>query len=227
MLKRKILIIEDAVDLGKAVGSALSKDYHVEIVNKGDEALSVIPNVKPDLILLDINLPGLDGFSIARSVRTAEIETKIIAMTARDGISDKLKGFELGFDDYVTKPFDMRELMARIRVVLDRDKVDESKCYSFKGITIDPRSRTVRLKNNEIDLTKLEFDLLYLLAFNSPAVVEQATIIDTLWDDDADLVDPPVRSHIKYLRKMIGDKDYTIIKTIPGVGYKIEEVKEC
>lgn len=228
MDKKRVLIVEDATTLARAVMTKLTDlGFVVEHVDDGKAALEMLSKNEFDLILLDLNIPKLDGFDVANAVKELGYSVRIIAVTARDSINDKLKGFDLGFDDYVVKPFDMRELIARINAVLRNGMVKDDQCYQVAGLRVNIGTRIINKDNEmEIKLTKLEFDLLHLLLDRSPAVVTNDEIIEQLWGDD-DNWDPPVRSHIKNLRKKLGDNDFTIIKTVPGVGYKIDNAIEC
>lgn len=227
-MKERILIVEDASSLADAVALKLKNEgYDAVIASDGPKALEILSNGGISLVLLDINIPKLNGFKVAEAIRELGYQCKIIAVTARDGIDDKLKGFDLGFDDYIVKPFDMREMMARIRAV-NRTQLDvQTTCYKVRGLSVDIGARKIMNDKEEVQLTKLEFDLFHLLLQNAPSVVETTQIIEGLWADDADLVTPPIRSHIKNLRRKIGDEDFSLIITVPGVGYKIEEDVEC
>lgn len=227
-MNKRILIAEDATVLANAVKKQLENSgFEVEHAPDGKVALQMLSEGHFDLMILDINMPQLNGFEVADAVKELGYDLNIIALTARDGMQDKLSGFERGFDDYMTKPFDTRELIARINAILRRKGTDQPKKLCAGDIVVDIPARLVTRKKEEVGLTKLEFQLLLLLMSRSPAVVENSEIIDNLWDDDVSTSEPPVRSHIKNLRKKLGDDDFSLIVTIPGVGYKISNVEEC
>ncbi len=227
-MNKRILIAEDATVLANAVKKQLENSgFEVEHAPDGKAALQMLSEKNFDLMILDINMPQLNGFEVADAVKELGYDLNIIALTARDGMQDKLAGFERGFDDYMTKPFDTRELIARINAILRRKGTDQPKKLCSGDILVDIPARLVTRKGKEIGLTKLEFQLLLLLMTKSPAVVENSEIIDNLWDDDESTSEPPVRSHVKNLRKKLGDDDFSLIVTIPGVGYKISNVEEC
>jgi len=229
-MKEKILIVEDARSLADAVSLKLKNEgFDVVTAYDGSEALDFLSKGEFSVVLLDINIPKLNGFEVAEAIKELGYKCKVIALTARDGIEDKLKGFDLGFDDYMVKPFDMRELVARVKAVNRQSSTNNiaDTCFHVRDLRIDVNSRKVLKDSKEVQLTKLEFDLFCILLQNSPSVVETTHIIDTLWGDDGDLLTPPIRSHIKNLRRKIGDEDFSLIITIPGVGYKIEESVEC
>lgn len=221
----KILIVEDTTELCDSMASVLTDaSYTVDKAYDGKEGLTMATVNIYDLVVLDINLPEYSGFDIAKELKEGE-DTKhipVIAVTARYELDDKLKGFKIGFDDYITKPFEMKELVARVDAVIRRSKPNKSMVLEVGDIQLDPQKRIVTRKGKEIELTKIEFNILEFLLRNKSLIVTNEQMIESIWGEDSDLLDPPVRSHIKNLRKKIGDDDFTIIKTIPGVGYKID-----
>lgn len=218
----KLLIVEDNNDIRSALKMGLENaGYTVDEAADGSEGLSLAQINEYDLILLDINLPEKDGYAIVSRIRDENTEVPVIALTARDALNDKLHGFDSGFDDYVTKPFELAELLARVNAFIRRSKPNKDLVLVYKSIELDPAKRWVKVDKDEVTLTKIEFNMLEYLLRNKGMVVNSAELIEHIWGEDADLLDPPIRSHIKNLRKKIGDKDLTIIQTIPGVGYKI------
>lgn len=221
----KVLIVEDTTELCDSMASVLTdSSYTVDKAYDGKEGLTMATVNIYDLVVLDINLPEYSGFDIAKELKESE-ETKhipVIAVTARYELDDKLKGFEIGFDDYITKPFEMKEFVARVDAVIRRSKPNKSMVLEVDDIQLDPQKRIVTRKGKEIELTKIEFNILEFLLRNKSLIVTNEQMIESIWGEDSDLLDPPVRSHIKNLRKKIGDDDFTIIKTIPGIGYKID-----
>ncbi|MFI5180663.1 MAG: response regulator transcription factor [Thermoanaerobaculia bacterium] len=219
----RIAVVEDDDDLAYTLTYNLKKDgrYEVERYAGGLVALDALMAQPPDLVVLDLNLPDVDGLTICRELRKSE-ETRripILMLTARVEERDKLLGFELGADDYVTKPFSMKELMARIAAHLRRAGSTENgeDVYENGHLKID-RSRHLVLRDGKtVHLTKKEFDLLWLLIRSAGRVVSRETILSRLWDYAADIETRTVDVHIRSLRKKIGED---LIETVVGVGYK-------
>ncbi|MBN2100576.1 response regulator transcription factor [Candidatus Dojkabacteria bacterium] len=219
----KILLVEDSKELLEAMAQALiDEGYTVDQAQDGNKGYEYAMVNGYDILILDLNLPNKSGYEIAKAFRKDNSTTPIMAVTARDALPDKLKGFDLGFDDYLTKPFEIPELMARVRALIRRSKPNKKKVIETHNLKIDSQSRKVMEGKKEIDLTKTEFNILEYLVRHQGLVVENGKLIEAIWGEDADLLDPPVRSHVKNLRKKIGDDNMTIIKTVPGVGYIIE-----
>ena len=219
----RIVVVEDDEDLAFTLIYNLKKDgrYEIERFAGGLVALDELLVRPPDLIILDLNLPDVDGLTICRELKKHE-ETRrvpIIMLTARVEERDKLLGFELGADDYVTKPFSMRELLARIAAHLRRTGVPQSPddVYDDGRLRIDRARHTVESEGSAVHLTKKEFDLLWLLIRSGGRVVSRETILSRLWDYAADIETRTVDVHIRSLRKKIGDH---VIETVVGVGYK-------
>jgi DNA-binding response OmpR family regulator len=219
----RIAVVEDDEDLAFTLVYNLKKDgrYEIERFAGGLVALDELLVRPPDLIVLDLNLPDVDGLTICRELKKHE-ETRrvpIIMLTARVEERDKLLGFELGADDYVTKPFSMKELLARIAAQLRRTALPQSPddVYDDGRLRIDRARHTVECEGNAVHLTKKEFDLLWLLIRSGGRVVSRETILSRLWDYAADIETRTVDVHIRSLRKKIGDR---VIETVVGVGYK-------
>jgi DNA-binding response OmpR family regulator len=219
----RIAVVEDDDDLAFTLTYNLKKDgrYEVERYAGGLVALDALMARPPDLVLLDLNLPDVDGLTICRELRKGDETRKIpiLMLTARVEERDKLLGFELGADDYVTKPFSMKELLARVAAHLRRASFPESAEDVFErgSLRID-RARHLVLRDGEpVHLTKKEFDLLWLLIRSGGRVVSRETILSRLWDYAADIETRTVDVHIRSLRKKIGEE---MIETVVGVGYK-------
>ncbi len=219
----RIAVVEDDDDLAFTLTYNLKKDgrYEVERFAGGLVALDALIARPPDLVLLDLNLPDVDGLTICRELRKGDETRKIpiLMLTARVEERDKLLGFELGADDYVTKPFSMKELLARVAAHLRRaGSPDSAEDVFERGPLRVDRARHVVLRDGEpVHLTKKEFDLLWLLIRNGGRVVSRETILARLWDYAADIETRTVDVHIRSLRKKIGDE---MIETVVGVGYK-------
>jgi DNA-binding response OmpR family regulator len=219
----RIAVVEDDDDLAFTLVYNLKKDgrYEVERYAGGLVALDALMAHPPDLVLLDLNLPDVDGLTICRELRKGDETRKIpiLMLTARVEERDKLLGFELGADDYVTKPFSMKELLARVAAHLRRagSPASEEDVFERGPLRID-RARHLVLRDGEpVHLTKKEFDLLWLLIRNGGRVVSRDTILARLWDYAADIETRTVDVHIRSLRKKIGEE---MIETVVGVGYK-------
>jgi two-component system response regulator ArlR len=219
----KILIVEDSKQLCQGIEAGfIQEGFKVETALDGKLGYQKAMVNSYDTIILDLNLPYKDGLEIASQVRQEDTDTPIIALTARDKLTDKIKGFDTGFDDYLTKPFDIKELIARVRALIRRAKPNSHTILKSKGIKMDPKKRKVWLDEKEIKLTKTEFNILELLMRNQNIPVEKNEIIEKVWGDNPDIIQPPVRAHIKKIRKKLNDENFELIKTIPGVGYKID-----
>ncbi len=220
----RIVVVEDDEDLSYTLEYALKKDgrYEVERFAGGLVALDALVTKPPDLVILDLNLPDLDGLTICRELRKGEETRKVpvLMLTARVEERDKLLGFELGADDYMTKPFSMKELLARVGAHLRRAGAAgaEGDVFQLGTLRVDRARHRVEKDGEEIHLTKKEFALLWLLIRSGGRVVTRETILSRLWDYAADVETRTVDVHIRSLRKKIGDET---IETVVGVGYKL------
>jgi DNA-binding response OmpR family regulator len=219
----RIAVVEDDDDLAYTLSWNLKKDgrYEVERFAGGLVALDALVARPPDLVLLDLNLPDVDGLTICRELRKNE-ETRripILMLTARVEERDKLLGFELGADDYVTKPFSVKELMARVAAHLRRASAAGSGDDVWEGgaLRVDRARHLVLREGTPVHLTKKEFDLLWLLIRSGGRVVSRETILSRLWDVAADVETRTVDVHVRSLRKKIGEET---IETVVGVGYR-------
>jgi len=220
---KKILLIEDEEDIATTIEFNLKKEgfefYHS---CDGSEGFEKIKKIKPDIIILDVILPSIDGFSILRKLKIDEELKKIpvIMLTARDQEIDKITGLELGADDYVSKPFSIRELIARIKTVLRRYEKDKDyKEFKFKDLYINFESFEVRIKNEKIQLTTKEFMLLRELVNSTNKVLTRGYLLNAVWNISEDIDTRTVDVHIMSLRKKL--KKYSaLIETIKNIGYK-------
>jgi DNA-binding response OmpR family regulator len=233
-MAEKILVVEDEPALREALAYNLMRDgYQVETAGDGRAALEKASTSQPDLIVLDIMLPGLDGFEITRIVRKAS-NVPILMLTARDDEIDRILGLELGADDYLTKPFSMREFLARVKAVirrvrLDREEVNakkdvEDEILTFGNLSVDKSRREVRLEGQALKLKPKEYDLLLHLAKQRGRVVSRQTLLEQVWGWDFSGGSRTVDVHIRWLRQKI-EPDPTNpsrIITIRGVGYRFE-----
>ena len=225
--KHRVALVEDEPDIASLVSSSLQKEgYKVDHFATGSRFLLALQKHIPDLILLDLMLPDTDGFEICKTLRRNEAWSRIpiIIMTAKSEESDKVVGLELGADDYITKPFSLKEMTARIKAVLRRsEQKEEARTIEIGGILhIDLDKYEVRMGKSAVDLTSTEFKILHLLASKKGRVFTRDQILDHLWGHDKIVLDRTVDVHIKNLREKLGSAS-RFIHNIRGVGYKVEE----
>ena len=221
MKKKRILIVDDEQDLCEILHvNLVAEGYEAEVANSAQEALR--KDVRGfDLLVVDVMMPGMSGFDMARQIRTSGIATPIIFLTARDAEEDKLEGFEVGADDYISKPFSVRELMARVRAVLARTATaneDTSRPLTFKGLTIDLSQRKVVADGEPLNLTKTEQELLLLLLSHRGQVFSRQQLLSQVWPSDVVVTDRTVDVNITRLRKKLGHYGQHIA-TRQGYGY--------
>lgn len=222
MSNKKILVVEDEFSINDTLCFALKMEgYIVKSAFNGNEALIQVEEFKPDLVLLDIMLPDINGFDICKKISD---KTLIIFLTARDDVIDRILGVEIGGDDYITKPFEMREVTARIRAVFRRiEKIDKTFINNYKNdikFKIDEDNRSVIKNGQEIYLKRKEFDLLWFLYKNRNKVFSRDELLDKIWGYDFIGDTRTVDVHIRRLRVSLNeDKDNSIIETVFGVGY--------
>ena len=224
---KRIALIEDDADIAYTIRLNLRKEkrYQVEHYVSGLAALAAMQERPFDLVILDLNLPDIDGLALCRELRRAD-ETRripIIMLTARVEERDKLLGFEIGADDYITKPFSMRELLARVHAHLRRVaafETSEDEVFDDGALHVDRARFEARVGGERVHLTKKEFDLLWLLIRNRGRVVTRDAILARLWDYDAEVETRTVDVHIRSLRRKLGDER---IETVVGLGYRYQE----
>jgi two-component system phosphate regulon response regulator PhoB len=229
MPKEHILIVEDEEDILELIKYNLTKEgYKVTPATTGEEAIKLADSAPPDLILLDLMLPGADGFEVCRRLgnnpKTQQIP--IVMLTAKGEEADIVTGLELGADDYITKPFSPKVLIARIRAVLRRvrmEPVDADTPLKIHEIVIHPGRHEVLINNKRADLTSTEFRLLYLLASRPGWVFTRYQIVDALHGEDYPVTDRSVDVQVVGLRKKLGTKAAKYIETVRGVGYRFKE----
>lgn len=226
----KILVIEDHPGLLSAIVEALEAEkFLCERAADFGTAEEKIHLYRYDLIIVDINLPGGSGLEIIREVKRLGGETGIIVVSARDALDNKIEGLELGADDYVTKPFDMAELVARVKALVRRRNFGGQSVVTQGDFSIDTQSREVTAAGRKIDLTRSEYDILLFLFSNAGRVISRESLAEHIWGDHMDLADSFdfIYSHIKNLRKKIttaGAADP--IRAVYGIGYKYEISRE-
>ena len=218
-----ILVVEDERNIASLVELYLTNEgFAVTLAQDGAEALDAYERVRPSLVLLDVMLPGMDGFEVCKRLR-AKGRVPIIMLTARDQEIDRVLGLELGADDYVAKPFSPRELVARVKAVLRRAEPapPEEEVLRLGAVTVDVARRVTTAGDREVDLTPKEFDLLAFLMRNRGIVFSRERLLDRVWGYERPVDTRTVDSHVRSLRAKLGD-DVDVVKTIRGVGYKAE-----
>lgn len=234
--ERRILVVDDERTIREVVRRYLELEgFKVTEAETGPQALSIVQDKRPDLIVLDIMLPGVDGFSITRRLRANEEyqplsidgDIPIILLTARTNEVDRVAGLELGADDYVTKPFSPRELVARVKAVLRRataSEVESESPVEYGGLSLDPRSRTVTVDGREVALTAKEFDLLWFLLRHPRQVFTRQQLLDSVWGYEFYGDESTVTVHVRRLREKLEANPSmpNYVQTVWGVGYKFE-----
>jgi two-component system, OmpR family, response regulator len=225
----RILVVDDEASITELVGMALRYEgFTVQAAQNGREALDAVPAFDPDLVVLDIMMPGLDGFEVARRLRNGSSGLPILFLTARDGTEDKVRGLTLGGDDYMTKPFSVEELVARIRAILRRVRPAAASPgrLSFSDLELDEDAHQVWRAGAEIELTATEFKLLRYLMLNVRRVLSKDQILDHVWNYDFGGNANIVETYISYLRRKIDGSGTPLIQTVRGVGYTIRLPRE-
>ncbi len=238
--KRKILVVDDERTIREVVRRYLELEgFQVTEAETGPQALSILQEGPPDLIVLDIMLPGVDGFSITRRLRgasehnplRADGDIPIILLTARSNEVDRVAGLELGADDYVTKPFSPRELVARVKTVLRRASPPENESeqpLEYAGLLVDPRSRSVSVNGKAVSLTAKEFDLLWFLLRHPRQVFKREQLLNNVWGYEFYGDESTVTVHVRRLREKLepNPSKPIYVQTVWGVGYKFEAPAE-
>ena len=227
--KQKILIVDDDNNIAELISLYLTKEcFDTKIVNGGEEALQAFETYSPNLILLDLMLPGIDGYQVCREVRTKS-NIPIIMLSAKGEIFDKVLGLELGADDYMMKPFDSKELVARVKAVLRRyqpvkteEPASDIKCVKYTDLVINLSNYSVLYRGEQVDMPPKELELLYFLASSPNQVFTREQLLDHIWGYE-DIGDTrTVDVHVKRLREKIKDHANWSLATVWGIGYKFE-----
>ena len=228
MAEGQVLVVDDEEHIVELLKFNLENTgYKVITANNGNDAISLAKENKPDLVLLDLMLPGMDGFDVCKEIkRNAETrKTAIIMLTAKGEEFDKILGLELGADDYITKPFSIRELLARVKAVLRRSasaKTEEINVFESGHLSVNFERHEVKVNGEKVDMTLKEFELLEILIKNRGKILQRETLLDKVWGYEYIGETRTVDVHIRYLRKKIekDDKNPKFIETIRGVGYR-------
>ena len=221
----RILVAEDDPRLGPSLKKGLEgSHYAVDLVEDGEEAVSLGLAVPYDLIILDILLPQLDGYNVCRQLRDQGRVTPILFLTALDGVDQRVTGLDLGADDYLTKPFAFRELEARVRALLRRERATKTTVLRFLDITLDTRTHEVRRGERAIDLTSKEYTLLEFLMHHPHQVLSRTMIAEHIWDVDAEHLSNVIDVYIRYVRRKLCEcGEPNVIQTVRGFGYQLKE----
>lgn len=223
MAGERLLLVDDEDNLRSMLEAALRHlGFDVCPVANGRDALAAATEVKPDLIVLDLMLPDLDGFEVCRRLRSDGVRTPVVFLTARDGTEDKVRGLTLGGDDYLVKPFSIEELVARINAVLRRSGLAQNGAVtSCADLELDDDAHRVRRAGEDVALSPTEYKLLRYLLLNQGRVVSKGQILDHVWQYDFGGEGGVVETYIGYLRRKVDQSEPTLIHTIRGVGYTL------
>lgn len=223
-MRQRILIVDDEISIQELIKFNLEQaGFETEVANDGIEAIEKFESYKPDLIVLDLMLPGKDGYDVCKEIRRNS-NVPIIMLTAKETELERVLGLELGADDYITKPFSPLELVARIKAVLRRastqDDPEENE-YQVGNISLQVDTREVRVDGNLVELTRKEFDLLHIFMKNVNKVLTREVLLQKVWGYEYEGETRTVDVHIRHLRRKLGPEGETRIETIHGVGYKL------
>jgi len=222
----RILVVDDEPAVRSAVMRALTLDgYEVTAAEDGPSALGAVQRERPELVVLDVLMPELDGIAVCRRLRGDGDRTPILLLTARDAVSDRVAGLDAGADDYLVKPFALEELLARVRALLRRTvNGDPQGVLRFAGVALDPSTREVRRGERDVELTRTEFLLLELFLLNPRQVLPRALIFDRVWGYDFGPTSNSLEVYVGYLRrKLEAGGEPRLIQTVRGVGYALRE----
>lgn len=221
----RILIAEDHPSLGPSLKQGLERShYAVDLVTNGDDALLLGRAVPYDLVILDVMLPGINGFEVCRQLRDCKRSMPILFLTALGEVEDRVTGLDLGGDDYLTKPFAFREFEARVRALLRRERASKTTSLQFLDITLDTSTHEVRRGERLITLSSKEYALLEFLMYHPRQVLSRTMIAEHVWDVDAEHLSNVIDVYIRYLRnKLCSDGEVDVIHTIRGSGYQLKE----
>jgi DNA-binding response OmpR family regulator len=217
-----VLVVDDERSIVDFIRLGLQYEgFQVQTAPDGQAALRMITEFKPHVVVLDIMMPKLDGLAVAEALRGNK-DTGVIILSARDEVQDRIKGLDVGADDYLVKPFDFGELLARIRAVMRRRNPTSGPLLQVKDLTMDEATREVKRDGRPIDLSAREFDLLRLLMMHPNQVLPREQILDQVWGYNFFGDANNVEVYIRYLRQKLGDQGHELIQTVRGVGYRIK-----
>jgi len=221
----QILVIEDEIKIAHILKRGLQAEhYTVDIAQNGEEALEKVEINTYDFIILDLMLPKVDGITVCKTLRNKKVNIPILILTAKDDVEDKIAGLDAGADDYITKPFSIEEISARIRALLRRSKKTTSVVLTVRDVTLDPATKIVRRGKKEIVLTAREYALLEYFMRNTNTILSQSQILEHVWDNQYEGLSNIVETYVKYLRQKLKTSPHSkeVIHTVRGLGYKMQ-----
>jgi two-component system OmpR family response regulator len=220
----RILVVDDEPSITDFIALGLRHEgYEVRTAADGRQGLRAVDEFKPDLVIVDVMMPRVDGFEMTRAI-AGEARRGVIILSARDETSDRIHGLELGADDYLVKPFEFGELLARVRAVLRRRNPELDRVVLAGDLSIDTATREVRVGDRAVELSVREYDLLHYLALSADQVLPRQRILDEVWGYNFFGDENNVEVYIRYLRQKLGDADHSRIQTVRGVGYRLRSV---
>ncbi|TYR17577.1 response regulator transcription factor [Corynebacterium urealyticum] len=223
----KVLVVDDEDNISDLIKVSLKfQGFDVETADNGQTALEIAETYRPDAFILDVMMPGMDGFTLLNKLREAGHDAPALFLTAKDGVENRIHGLTIGADDYVTKPFSLEEVITRLRVILRRvakDDSEESSLITYEDITLDDDMHEVTKAGEVVDLSPTEFQLLRYLMVNAEVVLSKSKILDHVWNYDFGGDGNVVESYVSYLRRKIDTKEPRLIHTVRGVGYVLRK----
>lgn len=224
----KVLVVDDEANIVELLTVSLKfQGFDVRSANSGTDALRVAREFRPDAYILDVMMPGVDGYELLQKLRSEGLEGPVLYLTAKDGVESRIHGLTIGADDYITKPFSLEEVITRLRVVLRRGNVqedaNEESSITYADLTLNDDTHEVTKGGELIELSPTEFNLLRFLMLNKEVVLSKAKILDNVWHYDFGGDGNVVESYISYLRRKIDTGDMPLIHTVRGVGYVLRK----
>ncbi|MFE4141370.1 response regulator transcription factor [Peribacillus sp. YIM B13472] len=221
----KVLVVEDNVSLLESIRQILTDEYEVDTADNGEDGLFMAQQSIYDIIILDVMLPGIDGFEIVRKIREAKIDTSVLFLTAKDALEDRVRGLEMGGDDYLVKPFQAPELKARIRALLRRSGIISLEQHvKYRNIELLEKEKDILVDGMVIKMTLKQFELLEYLIQNNGKILTREQIFDRIWGFDSDTTIAIVEVFIHHLRKKLEPFNYhKDIQTVRGIGYMLKQ----
>lgn len=223
MVKKKIdvLVVDDEENITEFIKMGLEAEgYTVHVAFEGSSAIMLAREIKPQVVILDIMMPGMDGYEICYEIKKA-IKTSVIMLTARDEVDDRVRGLNIGADDYMSKPFSFKELLARINARIRSAEPENTGIARHGEFLINDEGHEISYKGENLSLSPTEYNLLSFLVVNNGRVLSKSSILEGVWGYDFSGDDNIVEVYIRYLRDKIGDKEHKVIYTVRGVGYKV------
>ena len=227
----KVLVVDDEPNIVELLQVSLRfQGFDVVTASGGEEALKVAEESRPDAFILDVMMPGMDGFELLTKLRETGHDGPVLFLTAKDAVEDKIHGLTIGADDYVVKPFSLEEVITRLRVILRRGKAEETEeaggVLTYADLTLNDETHEVTKAGTIVDLSPTEFNLLRYLMLNAEVVVSKAKILDNVWHYDFGGDGNVVESYISYLRRKIDTQEPQLIQTVRGVGYVLRQPRK-